>query len=399
MPRAARAAATARPTKPVAPVTRTGSLPFIAGSSSVSAEATAVYSDPVGSGVEAGLASAETSLNIRTLSVAAALAGLAAGTALVGWFGFDRVLTAGLSVGWHGFAILILWQGVVFAALGLAWWALLPNRLPVQVLVWARMVRDAVSNCLPLSAVGGFVFGARAANLGGLAWPMASASTLVDVTSEYLSQLVFAVGGLTLLITRKPSWQLVLPFAVGIALGVLAGAMFIALQHGSAGLAKRLSQRFGSAWLASLAARTALMQRELTQLYAALPRFGAASLLHLAAWIANGVGSWFIMRFTGATVGLPAALAIEGLLQAALTLAFAVPGFAGVQEFAYVGIGGLFGLPPDAAIAVSLVRRARDVAIGVPTLFVWQFIETRRLEARTAANSRQGGEPARRQPE
>ncbi len=318
-------------------------------------------------------------MNTRTLSVAAALAGLAAGTALAGWFGFHRVLGAALSVGWHGFAVLILWQGVVFALLGLAWWMLLPGHQPVRVLVGARMVRDAVSNCLPLSAVGGFVFGARAANLGGVSWPMASASTLVDVTSEFLSQLVFAGGGLALLIAQKPSWQLALPFAAGIMLGALAGAVFIALQRGSAGLAERLSHRFGSAWLADLAGRMTVMQRELTQIYAALPRFGAGFLLHLVAWIANGVGSWLIMRFTGAAIGLPAALAIEGLLQAALTLAFAVPGFAGVQEFAYVGLGGLFGLAPDAAIAVSLVRRARDVVVGVPILAVWQLLEARRL--------------------
>ena len=344
-----------------------------------------MYSDPAGSVVEAGLASPGTTLNAKTLSIAAVLSGLAAGTALVGWFGFHRVLAAALSVGWHGFAVLILWQGAVFAPLGLAWWALLPRREPVLVLVWARMVRDAASNCLPLSAVGGFVFGARAASLGGVPWPMASASTLVDVTSEFLSQLVFAAGGLALLIARKQSWLVALPFTIGIVLGLLACAIFIALQLGSAGLAKRVSRRLGSAWLAGLAARTALVQRELKQIYGALPRFGVASLLHLLAWIANGVGSWLIMHFTGASVALPAALAIEALLQAALTVAFAVPGFAGVQEFAYVALGGLFGLAPDAAIAVSLVRRARDVVVGVPILLVWQFVEARQLALRRSA--------------
>lgn len=318
-------------------------------------------------------------MKTRTLSIAAALAGLAAGTVLIGWFGFHRVADAALSVGWRGFGILILWQAVVFVVLGLAWWTLLPCRHRALLLVWARMVRDAVSNCLPLSAVGGFVFGARVANLGGLAWPMASASMLADITSEFFSQLVFAAGGLAILVAAQPRWQIAFPFAVGIGLGVVGGVAFVALQLGSAGLAERLRQRFGSAFLAVLAARTAQMQNELAQIYAAVPRFGLASLVHLAGWVANGVGSWLIMRFTGAAIGLPAALAIEALLQAALTIAFAVPGFAGVQELAYVGLGGLFGLAPDAAIAVSLVRRARDIAIGVPILLVWQFIEARRL--------------------
>ncbi len=319
------------------------------------------------------------------MSLAAALAGLAAATVLIGWFGFHRVLAAALSVGWRGFAVLILWQGAVFTVLGLAWWTLLPHRPAVRVLVGARMVRDAAANCLPLSAVGGFVFGARAANLGGLAWPMASASTLADVTSEFLTQIVFAAGGLALLIADRPGSPFAFPFAIGIGLGMLAAVAFLALQRGTARLALRLAQRPGSARLTGLAARIALMQRELEQIYSRIPRFGAASVLHLAGWITNGVGGWFIMRFIGATIGLPAALAIEGLLQAALTSAFAVPGLVGVQELAYVGLGGLFGLAPDAAIAVSLVRRARDIALGVPILFVWQIIEARRLDSRRSA--------------
>ena len=49
----------------------------------------------------------------------------------------------------------------------------------------------------------------------------------------------------------------------------------------------------------------------------------------------------------------------------------------------------IFGIPPELSLGVSLVRRGRDIAIGVPILLVWQFIEMRRLrrikaEQRTA---------------
>jgi glycosyltransferase 2 family protein len=33
------------------------------------------------------------------------------------------------------------------------------------------------------------------------------------------------------------------------------------------------------------------------------------------------------------------------------------------------------------SLAVSLIRRARDVAVGVPILLVWQLFEVRRLRA------------------
>jgi hypothetical protein len=47
-----------------------------------------------------------------------------------------------------------------------------------------------------------------------------------------------------------------------------------------------------------------------------------------------------------------------------------------VQEGAYVMLGGLFGLPPDTALALSLLKRARDLAIGIPALATWQALES-----------------------
>ena len=42
-------------------------------------------------------------------------------------------------------------------------------------------------------------------------------------------------------------------------------------------------------------------------------------------------------------------------------------------------LGALFGLNPEAALALSLLKRARDIALGVPILFAWQFVEGNRL--------------------
>ena len=58
-----------------------------------------------------------------------------------------------------------------------------------------------------------------------------------------------------------------------------------------------------------------------------------------------------------------------------------VPSAIGVQEGGLVLLCGLFGVGPDAALALSLVKRARDVAIGVPALLAWQAAEARRAMA------------------
>jgi len=38
-----------------------------------------------------------------------------------------------------------------------------------------------------------------------------------------------------------------------------------------------------------------------------------------------------------------------------------------------------FGIPPEQAIALSLVKRAADVVLGVPGLLGWQMLEWGRL--------------------
>jgi len=81
----------------------------------------------------------------------------------------------------------------------------------------------------------------------------------------------------------------------------------------------------------------------------------------------------------GSQVPLWAVLMIEALIFTLRSVAFAIPGAIGVQEAAYVLIGPLVGLPPATALALSLLKRARDVVIAVPALLVWQIGEYRRV--------------------
>jgi glycosyltransferase 2 family protein len=62
-------------------------------------------------------------------------------------------------------------------------------------------------------------------------------------------------------------------------------------------------------------------------------------------------------------------------------VAFLVPVNAGVQEAGYAGLGAIFGVPPELSLGVSLVRRARDLAVGIPILLLWQTFEARRLRS------------------
>lgn len=44
-------------------------------------------------------------------------------------------------------------------------------------------------------------------------------------------------------------------------------------------------------------------------------------------------------------------------------------------------LGGVFGIPHEIAISLSLLRRARDFVVAVPVLLAWQILETRNLKS------------------
>lgn len=320
------------------------------------------------------------------LSLLLGLAGLLVGIALVGWFGFGNVLRATASVGVVGFAAVCGWQMVLFAVLGLCWFVLLPasRSWRVGALVWGRMVRDAAGGCLPFSVVGGFVLGARSLTLLGISSPVATASTVVDLTTEFLAQIGLVLIGIGILVGRSPASSVVVPACLGLVAAALAGAAFIWVQRAGGLPLARLSRRILGGRMAGADAPVAAVQQWLGVIYASPWRVALGFALHLAAWFGTGVASWIAFRLLGADISFWTALGIEALLHAVLATAILVPGYAGVQEGAYAAVGALFGQPPELALGVSLLRRARDIALGVPILLAWQAVEWRKRQTAMA---------------
>jgi uncharacterized membrane protein YbhN (UPF0104 family) len=110
-------------------------------------------------------------------------------------------------------------------------------------------------------------------------------------------------------------------------------------------------------------------------------------VLHLACWMLSAVEVWIALRLAGAPLGFPTVVVIESLLYAIRTVAFAIPNAVGVQEGAYILIGAAFGLTPEMALAISLLKRARDLVIGLPALGTWQVAEGGRLWRRSTSLS------------
>ena len=316
---------------------------------------------------------------IRATGVIAAVLGVFVATAVVAYFNVGAVIAAIEPIGLWGFIAVIAVQLALFAPLGMAWWVVAPRANGhAPVFVWARLMREAASDVLPFSQVGGIVISVRAAVLGGVTTPMAFGSAVVDITVEVVAQLLYTLFGVMLFIDHlgvgPAHIRLLVSLICGlvIAAGLVGG--FIATQRRGINLVERLIARI----LPAAAQHTIAVSEVFETAYSRPARLWICLALHIAAWFGGAVGAWVILTLIGHPLPFLSVVAIESLLFAIRNAAFMVPGGLGVQEGAYALIGPLFGLPAEVALALSLLKRGRDLTVGIPALLTWQFVESRR---------------------
>jgi glycosyltransferase 2 family protein len=324
---------------------------------------------------------------VKLFGILALIGGLLAGTLLIAHFGIGAVAGALLDIGWTGFLVVNLVHLAIVALCGIAWFVLVPawERPRAWVFIWGRLVRDGGSELLPLSQIGGLVMGGRAASLAGLPGRIAAASSVVDVTMEFLAQLAFAAISLAILAALHPEAPFIRAAALLLVAALVVALLFVIAQHRGFALLERMAGRISRQWTAGAAWAPGAIQQSIHRIYARRHGLAAGFLLHLLCWVASAVEAWLALLFMGSSLGLAAVVAIEGLLYATRGIAFAVPAAVGIQEGAYIVLGGLFGLPPDTALALSLLKRARGILQGAPPLLLWQLAETRKLLRRPSA--------------
>jgi uncharacterized membrane protein YbhN (UPF0104 family) len=130
------------------------------------------------------------------------------------------------------------------------------------------------------------------------------------------------------------------------------------------------------------------VQAQLHALHGRPGALGLAACIHFASWVLAGVETWLTLKLMGAPLPLAAAVTIDSLLYGMRSVAFVVPNGVGVQEGGLMLLCGMFGIGPDVALALSLIKRARDGVIGVPALLIWQGWEVGRARGAPAEAAR-----------
>jgi putative membrane protein len=237
----------------------------------------------------------------------------------------------------------------------------------------ARWVGESANSLMPAGQIGGPVLMARHLTHLGMRVQEAAAAITVSTTLQTFAQIAFALAGLILLGARAGHVpEHALRTSALLASGFLAvqvGGFYFIQRRGFYGKLMRTATRFSGKrdWsqFVNQAEAIDVSVREIHR------RGGAVTLsfaLSLIGWVVGTGEVYLITQLLDTPVTWLNALLLESLGQAIRGAGFAIPGALGVQEGGYLLLGPLTGLPPDAALALSLAKRARELLLGLPGL-------------------------------
>ncbi len=313
----------------------------------------------------------------------AVLIGGLAGVGLAVWllsrYGVIQILEVVARIGWLGMLAIILLHLAQMLCSALGWQVISrangqPSR--TRTYLQLRWVREAVNNLLPAAQSNGEFVAARLLRRRGVPLATAIGGTIADLTLEMATQVLFTVLGVVLLAGMVGHTGLVETLTDGLLFAALIFAtVFAALWLGLAAVLENAVIRLGRSLGWPATGQVGGLREALVGCYRSPGRVVAGACCHLLSWLVGGIEVWLVLHFFGRDISIGPALVIESLGQAAKAVGFAVPGAIGVQEGGYVLVCRLLGISPEIAIALSLVKRLRDVSLGLPGLLLWHRTE------------------------
>jgi putative membrane protein len=322
-----------------------------------------------------------TKLQAATYALTVAGAALFAGLML--HQGVREVGTAFASTGWW-LLVIVGFHAVPMLADVQSWRALFPEipRPRFLDLYLCRWAGESVSNLLPVAHLGGeFVRTRLVAIRSGVRMSTVAATVIVEITIGVLTQILFSLAGVITLVAVTGHSRLLGPFAAASVVAALLVAVFYAIQR--IGIFRILdfivSRMVDSERWQALARGGESIDRMIHTLYGRRAGIMAATAWIMSSWVL-GIGEfWIALHAMGARADFATALIMESAVQTVRGALFMLPGALGFQEAGFLGIGALLHLTPEISLALSLVKRVRELALGIAGLIIWHSIEGRHL--------------------
>lgn len=318
------------------------------------------------------------------------LAGLALFVSVISYQGLGSITSAIAVAGW-GLLWISLFHLLPLLVDTYAWQLLLEKRHRIEFMQLTRIswIGEAVNSLFPVALIGGGVVRARLMRLAGVPGVIGGASVVVDLTVAVISLMLFSLAGVAVLVGKALPGYSSLQLLPGLLVfSLVIYAFYVAQRRGMfLVLARRIERMNGRDSAAGLSGGAAKLDHEINAIYQRHGTFWYACLIRLIGWVIGAGEVWLALYFLHQPVTLLEAMMLESLGQAIRSAAFVIPGALGVQEGAYLLLGVSIGIPPQVGVALSLVKRVRELSLGVPALLLWQGLEVRRLRQRPAAPS------------
>ena len=306
------------------------------------------------------------------------LVGLTAFATLIGYQGVGTVTAAVAMAGW-GLLLVTLFHVAPLVADAAAWRSLFqsPKPLGFTTAIRIRWIGESVNQLLPAAQIGGDFVRARLVFHCGVPGVVAGASVVADLTLGILTQILFSLIGLVLLVRVDGVQGTLVPAIIGIGIiSVLLALFFKVQKSGLFGFLTRVLEFIarGREWMLLVGSSKAL-DENIISLYRRRRDVLLSCGFRMFAWFAGAGEVWLGLYFLGHPITLWEAVMLESLTPMIRSAAFFVPGALGVQEGGIMVLGALIGLGPDTALALSLIKRVRELTLGLPGLVAWQVSE------------------------
>lgn len=310
----------------------------------------------------------------------------------------------GLITGLLLLTILLVWQGlaaVVNLLLGSGWillllpltflpyfipttesWRMLflpGHKPPFRIALLAIFLGRSVNSLLPVATIGGEIVKARILILHGSSINDSTASVMVDKAAQVVAVIIWGMVGIGLLAFLSLNAELVHSALAGFAILALCTVGFMLVQR--AGMFSLLA-KIGSRLIKleswdDIHADANAIDKIVLEVYRNHWRFTAACLLKALGLALQTLEVWLACYLLGFPINFIEALMLKSLTSCLSDVAFLVPNGYGIQEGAYILLGGLLGMSAELALAVSLATRIRELFIDLPGLLYWQLFESR----------------------
>jgi len=267
-------------------------------------------------------------------------------------------------VGW-GFLLYLPASFVVYVIDTWGWRLVLADTQP-PVGFWRlfsiRMAGEAVNRVTPLASMGGEPLKAYLLVRGGWSTRDALASVFVSKNAMTLGQIAFIFAGVALAAPKLHGNRGVIFGLVAFPASILIAIIITAVLDIRIRWRGKQAQEAGGGERSHRSNAVMEMWAQIADFIRDHPvKFGLSFLYFFVGWAAGCLELLAASRLLGFPLSVMDALMMEAILVTINMSTFLIPGNAGTQEGGFTFVAGLFGLAGPQGLALSVLRRLRDV--------------------------------------